>query len=257
VLWVDRDNGELVSDIRFEAIARAKGLEPDTTLLHYVSMPHPPLNASDDGSIDYLIDVALKVEAKLICIDNLSTVNGGVDENSNQMNGVLSNLRRLAEETGSAVLVIHHQRKSTGFTTRAGESLRGHSSIEASLDLALLVERKEHSSDVVVKSTKSRWPDVKPFGAAFKYSWKPRTIELASAQFYGLRVEGKYDKTNRVILEVVEASPDINKSTLIEQVQEELPSDISANFIKKRIETLDETGEVTSRKGAHNATLYS
>jgi RecA-family ATPase len=74
-------------------------------------------------------------------IDNLGTASGGADENSAQMIGVMAGLRQIAEEGELAVLVIHHKSKGDG--VRADDSLRGHSSIESAVDLALVVEREE------------------------------------------------------------------------------------------------------------------
>jgi len=51
---------------------------------------------------------------------------------------VMGHFRYLAEQAKVAVILIHHQRKSNGSNARLGERLRGHSSIEAALDLASL-----------------------------------------------------------------------------------------------------------------------
>ena len=54
VLWCDFDNGKDRTHGRFEALARARNL-PETTPLHYVSMPSPWLDA---GRPDGMDDVA-------------------------------------------------------------------------------------------------------------------------------------------------------------------------------------------------------
>src|SRR4030042_2678931 len=101
---------------------------------------------------------------------------------------VLSLFRQLAEETGAAVILIHHQRKGNGYSGRAADTLRGHSSIEASLDLALLVEREEQADLVTVKSTKTRGVDVLPFSAVFTYE-DDEAGNLATAKFWGVAAE--------------------------------------------------------------------
>jgi len=53
----------------------------------------------------------------------------------------MAHFRQLVEDHSLALILIHHQRKATGTEARAGDRIRGHSSIEAALDVALLVER--------------------------------------------------------------------------------------------------------------------
>ncbi len=117
-------------------------MDPATTPLYYVSMPVPWLDASDPLQVDLLVARLDKLAARLLVVDNLGTVLGEADENSAEMARVMSNFRRLAEHTGAAVVILHHQRKGNGFKGRAGDTLRGHSSIEAALDLALLIQRE-------------------------------------------------------------------------------------------------------------------
>jgi hypothetical protein len=73
------------------------------------------------------------------------------------MKNVMAALRRAAEATGAHVAVIHHERKSNGMNARAGENIRGSSTIEAALDLALLFHRPDPSRPIVtIKATKNR-----------------------------------------------------------------------------------------------------
>lgn len=55
---------------------------------------------------------------------------------------VLGHFRQLVEETGAAVVLIHHQREGHHSGGRAGDALRGYSSIEAALDLVTRLRRK-------------------------------------------------------------------------------------------------------------------
>jgi len=173
VLWLDIDNGARRTADRFEALARAHGVHPSAPL-HYVSMPTPPFVAGDAESVRNMAARILANGYRLVIIDNLSAIKGSVDENSDGMALVMASLRQLTEATGAAIVVIHHQRKGQARTndgqgTRDGESLRGHSSIEASIDLALLVMRENGTPNVMVKSTKDRDAGVAPFAAAFTF----------------------------------------------------------------------------------------
>jgi len=138
VLWVDLDNGLRRTHERFAALARGAGLDADIPLF-YLSMPRPWLDGGNTREIEAMGDRILSLSIGAVFVDNLGLMSPGADENTDSMIAVMGNLRALCERTGICLILIHHQRKSTGNHSRAGESLRGHSSIEASLDLALLV----------------------------------------------------------------------------------------------------------------------
>lgn len=259
VLWIDMDNGKFTMDERVEAMARVRKL-PENTPFFYVTMPSPWLDASDETNLSFteLRTQAIDCGARFIIIDNLGLAAGSVDENSADMARVLSAFRRLAEDTGAAVVLIHHQRKPTGFKTRTGNTLRGHSSIEASLDLALLVERDEYSDTIMVRATKVRGPDVYPFGGIFTYEHKLGTDELIAARFFGLEIE---DTTSdraiqRAILEAVKISQPVNKKDLVTAVKDELP-DIGLTRLKTAIDWMVHEGKLSTQPGYRTEKLYT
>jgi hypothetical protein len=256
VLWCDFDNGTRRTHERFDAIGRAHAV-PDDIPLYYVSMPSPWLDASAIDSITRLADQIREINAGLVVIDNLGTVTGQVDENSAEMINVMAHLRWLAEFTGAAVVVVHHQRKANGLQGRAGETLRGHSSIEAALDLALLVERETGASLVSVRSTKTRDVDVTPFGAQFTFEHKDGSKELQAARFYGVMVE---DTTSdqaieRAIIEAVTQHHPVNQTKLANAVKDVLP-EIGSNRIRQLANKMVSKKRLTSNSGAHGARLY-
>lgn len=122
VLWVDIDNGKRRTDERFEAFGKGRDLPTDIPL-YYVSMPDPPLFANDRANINGLADLIIGKQVKLVVIDNLGLIVGGAKENESGMAEVMGNLRYLAEETGAAIILIHHERKSNSTGARMGESL--------------------------------------------------------------------------------------------------------------------------------------
>jgi hypothetical protein len=223
---------------------------------YFLSMPNPRLDASNDESLALLTNSALSVGAGLVCLDSLKTISGGVDENSAEMGDVMNGLRRVAERTGAAVLVIHHPRKGAAGkqNTRIGESIRGHSSIEAALDLALIVMREEKADNVLTKSTKTRHNDVWPFAAQWWYSHKPGTTELAEARFYGIEPEAAVGNIAimQAVLRVLRGEEGLNKSALTSRVKEELPQ-AGINNIRAAISALARQGRVIVKRGKHNA----
>lgn len=255
-LWLDFDNGKRRTDERFDALARARNL-PDTTPLFYYSMPSPWLDA---GNHDAQGDLAERIRArgaKLVVLDNLGVVTGKADENAPEIATILANFRWLAEKTGAAVVLIHHQRKSNGINGRAGDSLRGHSSIEAALDLALLVEREDRSANITIKATKARGADVLPFGALFAYEPKSESSELGRACFYGEVIEDvSSDRAiARTVIEVVTANRPINQSRIAKEVQVILPT-VGRDRIFSIANRLAMDGKLRMTSGTHGAKLY-
>jgi hypothetical protein len=252
-LWLDFDMGARRTLERYAALGRHYEIPEDAPLKIY-SMPIPPLNAADSVHIELLASRASGYG--LIVIDNLRTVSGGVDENSSEMSEVMFNLRWLAELTGAAVVVIHHERKSGGFSGRAGDALRGHSSIEAAIDLALKVEREPYSDLITVKSTKTRGLEVLPFSCAFTYEKAPDG-SLNTAAFYG--VESEDNQSNhaieREILAVLENNP-MNQTSLWEAVHNKL-TDVGKNRIIDQIRRLEANNKLTATAGKRNAKIYS
>jgi hypothetical protein len=256
VLWCDFDNGIRRTHERFEALARARNL-PTTLPFSYVSMPSPWLDAGKADTMTALAQCIAAHEAKLVCIDNLTAVKGGADENSAAMGSILANFRRLVEDTGAATILIHHQRKDSGTNPRVGDRLRGHSSIEAAIDLALLVERAPQAASVTVQSTKVRGVDVQPFGAMFSYEHQPGTTELATARFFGLAVEDKVSDhaIEQGIIETVTAHPGINQTNLKQLVKPVLP-DVSMRRITGIIDRLERQKKLTTQTGARGSKCY-
>lgn len=259
VLWIDMDNGADEMAERIEALARARDL-PEDTPFYYVSMPTPWLDASQEDTDSFLElrAQALETGAKLIIIDNLGVAAGSIEENSAGMAKVLSAFRRLAEDSDAAVVLIHHQRKQSGVKARAGDTLRGHSSIEASLNLALLVEREEHANSITVKATKTRGADVWPFGAIFTFEHKGDTDEMARARFYGVEIEDNSSDRAlvRVLLETVKELQPVNKTKLVATAKKTLP-DVGVNRLQAMVDWLASDGKLAVHPGKRTEKLYT
>lgn len=229
VLWIDFDNGRRRTHERFDAIGRAYGMAENAPL-YYVSMGRPQLDLTSYAMGDGLLKLISRLGTRLVIIDNLGLVIGDAEENSGEMAQVMGNLRSICEDGDCAVAVVHHQRKSNGTGdkgVRRGETLRGHSSIEAALDLALLVERKEGADAVTVFPTKVRgYRNFDFFGATFSYQHKPGTRDLAEARFFGQQVLNKDENALRelqaAILTEVMARPGIEQKTLVDAVRDSL-----------------------------------
>lgn len=242
VLWVDVDNGLDRTERRFAALGKALGIS-EAAPLAYISFPTPPFVASSKKSIDRIVEAATTTGARLIVIDYLGAISGGADENSSEMVAVMSGLRWIAEMTGAAVVVIHHKTKAN--KSRAGHSLRGHSSIEGAVDLALLIEREEGADSITVKSTKTRDAPVEPFEALWTYESDGR--DLVKGRFFGLGVaETEADSDRRqareAILEVLGETPGLSQRKLVSEVRE--ITDLGKGIVIFAVKQLVKEGQV-------------
>lgn len=228
VIWVDFDNGRRRTHERFDAIGQAHNIHPAAPLAYY-SMDRPQLNLTSFDQGNGLLHLVMAQKARLLIIDNLGLTIGDAEENTGEMAGVMGNLRSIAEDAECAVIMIHHQRKSSGTDngTRKGETLRGHSSIEASLDLALLVERKDGEDHVTIYPTKVRgYRMFESIGAWFDYGHHPGTRDLSRARFYRRAVMTKAEREtaslrSSIMAEVL-AQPGIEQKVLVDAVRDSL-----------------------------------
>ena len=166
VLIVDQDNGPETMRERVGALCRARDVRPPISV---VSLPWPQFNAGDRADVELLAALIGAQGAVLTVIDNLAAISGGRDENTSQMGEIMSALRWVSDSTHSVLAVIHHPRKASKDAGSAprGEALRGHSSILATIDLALEISRQD--DDVHVTPTKERRNPVAPFTARWTY----------------------------------------------------------------------------------------
>lgn len=217
VLWVDVDSGEDVLAERLAAFKRGHNAADDAPF-YWLTFPTPPLMASK--GMPALTAYAKSIGAVMVVFDNLLRMAGVKDENSSEMDAAMLNLRKFAEDTGAAVVVIHHQRKPSNGgkadNSRAGASLRGHSSIEAAIDTALLIEREEDTDNVMVRCTKARRRPVASFGAQFTFE-SGDDSNLHSARFYQVEMltpaQKKQDELKATILGLL-AGEELNTRAL-------------------------------------------
>lgn len=256
VIWIDMDNGQRRTDQRVDAMSKKRHLKNDAAF-YYISMPTPSLIAHDVESMALLHDEIYALDARLVVIDNLGLVTGTVEENSAEMAQVMKNFRWIAEKTGAALLLLHHQRKGGAAGARAGDALRGHSSIEASLDLALHVVREAQTNQITIRSTKTRGVDVPNVVADFFFEHEPGTNDLADAWFTAIEVRKSEYLLKQTLLSYAEGfKTGVPKNKLREMVYDDLGSEFSHAKIRAEIEHLVEvTGELTLVEGKQGAKL--
>lgn len=256
VIWLDFDNGKNRSHERFDAIASGHQSKRDDKFTYYV-MPSPWLDMSKDEDVDKLIDRIKNKQAKVLFVDNFGLVRGNLDENAPEIAKCMCNFRRIAEQADCAVIIIHHQRKGNGTNGRAGDMLRGHTSIEAALDLALIIEREAGSDLLTIRSTKSRGATVQPFGARFTYTHKSGTDELETARFFGFTIQDLSSDTavEKAIEDALKIKHPLSKGDLASAVKVTL-SGVGINRIRSLIDFMANAGKLKTSAGSHGSKLY-
>lgn len=263
IIWIDVDNGDRRSRERFGALSRARNIKGEyNPPFYWLSMPKPAIIA---GNINTMLDLKSAIAetgAGLIVFDNLGRITGDVEENSAGMGNVMASLRDIAEDTGCAIIVIHHQRKSNGGAGRAGDSLRGHSSIEASLDLAIHVAREPNSPRITIMSTKTRGVDVPMMVAEFSYEHHLNTNDLKEARFFGVPGVVGINPDREAILYILKTQGAMNAKMLIERVQDYTERNgkkrPGVNKLRDYIKDMvEERGTIKAEKGDRTEVIYS
>ena len=255
-MFIDFDNGEDDLHERIEALTIGRNLEPKNLDFYYYSFPEGGFIASNKTHIG---DLMLRIQQHgigMVWIDNLGIVKGGANENADEMIPVMNNFRYIAQKSGAVVGLVHHQNKSQGFKRRSGESIRGHSSIEAALNLALLVDREEYGEKITIKPAKMRGGMIYPFAASFAYEHKIGTSDLESAIFFGAQSDKELDETiiDGTIKAALKGDP-LNQTNLINAVKQNMP-EIGINRIRDRIERMAASNILLISSGARNAKFY-
>jgi AAA domain len=109
-----------------------------------------PVNLMKDEDVLKVIKLVLIKKCKLVIIDTLaSSLAGEGDENSNRdMSKFLHGAKRIAKETGAAVLIIHHTGRDPNATME-----RGASALRGNVDTSIRVSKGDkHYKWEVVKS---------------------------------------------------------------------------------------------------------
>ncbi len=116
--------------------------------VHNLGLPEDGVEVAEVGGLDIRRDFA-EVEAEvldkkpeLLVLDSLRSLTPGMDENDTSATArALDPIRRLAHQTGTAVLLIHHANKG-------GKDFRGASSIRDAVDVLWHLGRAEDDPDL-------------------------------------------------------------------------------------------------------------
>lgn len=146
VLFAAEDAGHIVRT-RLEGIARSAGA--DFTTLDIAVIDVPVLRLDLEGDRQRLHETIERIRPRLLVLDPLVRLHR-VDENAvADIAPILAFLRTLQRRFDTAVVLVHHARKSAA--TRPGQALRGSSELHAWGDSNLYLRRRDNQIIMTVE----------------------------------------------------------------------------------------------------------
>jgi len=191
VLIVDEESGERRLSRRLGEVLRGE-FANDETPIEFVSLAQ--FNLRDPNEAILLRALIESTEAKFIVIDALADIMPGADENAvKDVQPVFLRLRKIAEETGAAIVVIHHANKMGDY--------RGSTAISGAVDLLLMIESKSGSPNIDLETKKAR--DIEPFKFAAQIHFSDEQAWLTASEVIqgGPRYSKSQEYVNRVLKE--------------------------------------------------------
>ena len=138
LMFAAEDAGHIVRT-RLEGIARAAGADFETLDIAVIDVPTLRLDHRNDRQ--RLQETMERIEPRLLVLDPLVRLHG-VDENAvADIAPILGFLRDLQRRFETAVLLVHHARKSGA--SRSGQALRGSSELHVWDDSNLYLRRRD------------------------------------------------------------------------------------------------------------------
>ena len=159
VLIIDEESGRRRLSRRMGDIMRGHDCGPDTPI-SAVSLAAFDMGKPND--IGELYNLITSTGARMVIIDALADIMPGRDENAVKDTApIFLTLRKIAEETQCAIIVIHHSNKTGGY--------RGSSAIKGAIDLLLSVEKKNESNHISFRTEKARDTTAGTFAADMNF----------------------------------------------------------------------------------------
>jgi phage/plasmid primase-like uncharacterized protein len=118
------------------------------------------------------------------------------------------NLRQLAHKLGIAIVVVHHNRKSTGMETSPIEMILGSTGISATVETIMVLQRQKGTQDINMLLTGK---DIDEQELMFK--WTAEGYQAA-----GVSVEAALGDTQRAVLNVIREQPRCTQHFIAEEI---------------------------------------
>jgi len=194
VLIIDEESGELRLARRIGEVIRGEmgGENADLKFICYGGF------LLDDPNDPIILSALIQqLGAGLVIIDALSDIMTGDENLKKDTQPVFTALRKIADDTSAAIIVIHHSNKNGGY--------RGSSAIKAGVDNLFQVTSSDGSGLIELKTEKVR--DGK------KTNWAARAVWIGEGdQFYLESVEPrrefqKFSKAQKYVIRYLKENP--------------------------------------------------
>jgi hypothetical protein len=234
-LFIDEESGEKRLKRRLAEILR--GHEVDCEIpFAFNCLPQFDFRKADDAAV--LSRIIKKIDAKFVVIDAMVDVMPGADENSSKdLIPLFLNVRRVANETDSHIVLLHHD-------NRLGD-YRGSSAIPAAIDAMFQVRSEKRSGIIEFIGKKTR--DVDEFDFFSEICFDAGKVYLrksdAPAERFGLELR---DRILRIL-----AEGSMNTSSLLNTVGGRRENTYRA------LDVLEKSKQVKKENGKHGAIIYS
>jgi AAA domain-containing protein/DnaB helicase-like protein len=175
VLIVDEESGERRLRRRLYETLNGHLIKRGTSVpIAFTSLSMLNLRNLDD--VNALHAMIIQTGAGLVIVDALADIMPGADENAvKDVQPLFMNLRRVAESTQAAILVIHHSNKQNG-------SYRGSTAIKGAVDLMLMVESPTESKYITFSADKARDIEPKVFTAVATWQGEAEQFSLTASE---------------------------------------------------------------------------
>jgi hypothetical protein len=196
VLFVDEESGPRRFARRYTEVLNGHDGNENTDL-SYVSLSQLNLRNPDD--VVALKALVRQTGAQMVFIDALADIMPGADENSvKDVQPIFLAIREIAEETGAAVIFIHHSNKIGNY--------RGSSALKAAVDLLLKVESEADKPHIRFTVEKSRDAEPQKFGAQAFFGDKE--FYLIATEFQQKDGKERLGKAQEYVLTYLSVNPD-------------------------------------------------
>lgn len=157
VIHIDYEQGDYLSFMRYQRLARERGIELGDLgeSLRFVTAPGAYLDSEDvEKELVQLIDASA---AGFAFVDSLKAATPTLEENSSAIRIPLDLLLRVSQKTRACIAVIHHARKPSANDTGGAKTiLRGSSAIFDACS-SVLTFTADAGEPTTVEHPKNRW----------------------------------------------------------------------------------------------------
>lgn len=238
-LFINEDTGSAALLDRFEQVLKGLNCYKDNgSELDYTPLVGLKLDKKQDV-VDIESEI-IKRGSRLIIFDAFAGIMSGDENSKKDIQPAMSALRKIADNTNSAVILIHH-------TNKGGEEIRGSSAIGASADL--IVKVMSSSNIVNYEIIKNRNGELSEWSAKANWEKDKNIFTLQS-----MLTTEKISMREEYVLKYLEQ----NGESLLSDMIEDRPEEFAESTIRKTARELSFKNKVyrTNKETGNSKAKY-